>query len=152
MTFDTVNHLFDRVKRFHLEAAEFYRALARRVRDSRLQLLFGYLGDEEERAGAGIEAFQQRADRSLLRTGYQFAPHERFDDEVLREPVDEGLGLDQACALIARVDEVAIELYRQLAEGTILPTDVNEFFAVLAERQVNLRNQHIRNAMLTGDI
>lgn len=152
MTFETVNHLFDRVKDFHQQAAKFYRNLSKHVQNDRLQLLFDYLSDEEEGSAESIDKFQKDVDPKILRTGYQFAPHERFDDEMLKQPVDENLTLEEACELIMEIDAVAIELYGQVAQGTILPTDVNDMFSVLAEQQANQRNQHIRDALKTGDM
>ena len=125
-----VHDVLDWILAFHQQLADRFQSLAKCADDERVQLMFEDMGKRELRIAKSISEYEKGASSNVLNTWLQFGSETELPKVLDVDHLDATLEPPAIVERALEIDDVLVELYRELEGSTSVP-ELDELFASL---------------------
>ena len=141
MRFTQVRNMFDQVREFHGQLAEYYDGLSDEETQQRVKMLLDYMSSHEKNLQASLSAYGEGIPQVVFDTWVDC----RYCEEVLatceQTPITPELSVDGVTKVAMDVDQCLIHFYRAVVENAEFHTVREVFRNMIAMEEDELRKQ-----------
>jgi len=154
MACETIEDIFNRIRRFHKELSDFYQKLNDTAQQERVKMLLDYLQQHEKNLEESLASYQTEVSNNILKTWFKFhIPDELHDTCCKQLSIENKLNAstDEIVALALKLDDCLINLCSMIIEKTDIP-EIRDVFTNLLNLEKKQEMQLARNSLTINDI
>lgn len=125
-----VRNVLDWIRKFHQGLADQLQSFAESAEDGRVRVLFEDMRRREAKIEHSVHDYQRNAPGAVLDTWLQFGSEDELPKQLHADHLDSSATPADIVARVLEIDDVLVELYRELEGSTSVP-ELDELFASL---------------------
>ena len=150
-TYECVRDVLDHAKAFHGELKEKYDALEHEASAPRVKMLLDYLSRHEAHLQESLSDFEEDASAQILDTWFKYVPSEAQLQQISQIKLDEDMSIRDVVETALRMDNLLVDLYRDVAEVAVTD-DVKAVFTNLLALEEREKHRMVRNSLMAEDL
>jgi hypothetical protein len=113
-----IRDIFDQIRRYHHQLAQYYRRAGQSSNDEKHKFLLDYMGRHEDRIEEALSDYGVSAGKSVLDTWIQFVPQTSLQAVFDQATISPQMTPDDVVAQALALDRKLIDYYKLLTDST----------------------------------